>query len=366
MKKIILSFGFLLPAILTFCQAEVRTEFNFGFENRTNGNVLPDYWFEWGSGFKLQIDSTMKRSGAKSMLIEAAGEKSKDNFGCVASGIPAVYEAKEIEVKATMKLNNITDGNIGLMLRIDGPSGILAFENLDSQNIQGTRDWTEYSVKLPYPDDATTIYIGAINSGKGQLWVDDFKLLIDGKDIKEAKYRKPREFKAISDKEFDGGSKIGDIALDKNKTEDLVVLGKVWGFLKYYHPLVGKGEYNWDYELFRIVPKIISTKSVKERNEILNAWVSDLGQLETKGQDDTAVAEIKLKPDLSWINTASLGPELVSSLNAVKDVKRIKAHYYIGQVMGVGNPEFKNEKGYGKMDYPDTGYGCSHFTVTGT
>ena len=37
------------------------------------------------------------------------------------------------------------------------------------------------------------------------------------------------------------------IILDEN--EKLFATAKVWGFLKYYHPSVAKGEFDWDSQL---------------------------------------------------------------------------------------------------------------------
>jgi len=173
----------------------------------------------------------------------------------------------------------------------------------------------------------------------------------DGKDISHAK-----EYKADIDKEFDNGSKLSGIVLTESKIEDLDVLGKIWGYLKYYHPSIANGEYNWDYELFRILPKVIDVKNQKERNSILNSWVSSLGDFETIEIDSEDSAEVKLTPDLSWINQKALGSELMKSLNRVKSAKRPSEHYYIGKAAGVGNPEFKNERPYGSMSYPDQGF----------
>ena len=71
-------------------------------------------------------------------------------------------QAKEIELRARMKFSDVSLGNIGLMLRIDGSSGILGFENMYEKNIQGTKEWSTYTVKIPYPTGAKTIFIGAI------------------------------------------------------------------------------------------------------------------------------------------------------------------------------------------------------------
>jgi len=349
----------LLVSLLISISCDGQTndqEFNFGFEKIISKEQLPDEWFQWGSGYKVKVDTITKHSGQNSILIEQIGQISPNSFGCVAYAIPSKYEGSEIELRAYMKLNKVADGAIGLMIRVDGSSGTLGFENMQSKNIQGTKDWAQFVVKIPFPENARTIYIGAILSGSGQLWVDDFQLLLDGKDISQAKFKKPKEYKADADIEFDHGSKLSGIVLTKSKIEDLDVLGKIWGYLKYYHPSIADGDYNWDYELFRMLPKVIDVKNQEERNSILNSWVLSLGDFETIKIDSQVDGEIKLVPDLSWINQKTLGSELVKSLNAVKSAKRPSEHYYIGKIPGIGNPEFKNERSYGSMNYPDQGF----------
>src|SRR6478735_3687435 len=83
-----------------------------------------------------------------------------------------------------------------------------------------------------------------------------------------------KEFKADLDtEEFSTGSKLSGSLFTEAKTADLDLLGKVWGFLKYYHPAVSAGNYNWDFELFRILPKIQASKNTIETQKILSEWV---------------------------------------------------------------------------------------------
>jgi C-terminal processing protease CtpA/Prc len=354
MKKILLSVFIILITTCSFSQtSNSNTEFNFGFERKSFGASLPLNWLKWGNGYELKIDTAIRHSGKASVLIEPTEEKLPNSFGCIAYSIPANYKAKEIELIAYMKLNNVNDGPIGLMLRIDGPSGELGFENMQSKNIMGTKDWTRFSVKLPYPSGARTIFIGAILSGKGQLWVDDFQVLLDGIDINKAKQR---QHKADNDKEFDNGSKMPSIELTNSKLQTLSILGKVWGYLKYYHPAIAAGDYNWDYELFRIAPKLLAATNENERNAILNSWVLSLGKFDQDKTDTLVKQEIKLIPDLAWINQVALGPELTASLNQVKQARRTEENYYIGKVYNPGPPEFTNERSYNTMNYPDVGF----------
>jgi hypothetical protein len=94
---------------------------------------------------------------------------------------------------------------------------------------------------------------------------------------------------------------LQSVNLTPAKIEDLAILGKVWGFLKYYHPAIAKGDYNWDYELFRILPEVLQCKSDKERNEILSKWILSLGEvtIETHGKiEDSAIKSLPIIPGL--------------------------------------------------------------------
>lgn len=329
---------------------------NFDFEKTTPNEKLPDNWFQWGEGYNLKIDSIEKHSGKYAVLIEHEGERDEKYFGCVAQSIPSNYEGNEIELKAYMKLKNVADRPIGLMLRLDGTSGVLEFNNMQQKNIQGTTDWTLYSVKLPYPEDTKTIYIGALLSGTGQLWVDDFQLLIDGKDVGEVKYVEQIKYKGDTDREFDHGSKISSIDMTAINIDNLDILGKIWGFLKYYHPVIAKGEYNWDYELFRILPKVLESKNKAERNSILSAWIAGLGKEPNGRLKEGISGDVKLKPDLDWINDSIFGKELTTQLINIKDAERTDTNYYIGLFPGIRNPKFKNENPYSTMNFPDAGF----------
>jgi hypothetical protein len=167
--------------------------FNLGFENVKDAYKIPNPWFRWGTkNYVLRVDSTIKHKGKYSFMLTPLDNIDDKSFGCVAQGIAAEYEGKEIELRAYIKMENTIKG-IGLMIREDGMDPKKAFEffdNMQKKGIMGTKDWTMYSVKLPLSPEAKTIYIGAILSGTGTLWVDDFEVLIDGKDISQAPKKK--------------------------------------------------------------------------------------------------------------------------------------------------------------------------------
>lgn len=156
--------------------------------------------------------------------------------------------------------------------------------------------------------------------------------------------------------EFEAGSKCPDILLDSAKVEDLVLLGHVWGFLKYYHPAVSDGDFNWDGELFRILPQILNAESVVQRNDILWTWINHLGIVHESKRTIGEGEEIKMLPDLAWLEDQQLGDKLRSQLHTIQHARRRDNNYYVGLKRGVRNPEFLHEEPYNSMRFPDVGY----------
>jgi C-terminal processing protease CtpA/Prc len=158
---------------------------------------------------------------------------------------------------------------------------------------------------------------------------------------------------AETDHEFDKESKIGLFYPDSMQVENLIILCKVWGFLKYYHPAIATGKYNWDYELFRIMPRVLNCKNRNDCVKTLSAWIEELGDFRVEPYKIPDSTEVKLKPNLNWINKNYLSNTLASKLNLIKDAKRSNDNYYLHSTLKY---YFENEKAYKQMQYEDEGY----------
>ncbi|WP_417359659.1 S41 family peptidase [Galbibacter sp.] len=253
-----------------------------------------------------------------------------------------------------MKIKNVENGFAGLLLRVDGNGSSLAFDNMQNQNITGTRDWQKYTISLEYPEEAENIFIAGILSGKGDAWFDDFVLSIDGKNVQTLKEVEKELSKAQLDKEFDDGSLIELSNLKEKDIRNLELLGRVWGFLKYHHPEIAQGNYNWDYELFRVLPNYFETKNDNERDNFIINWINLLGEIKKCKKCKPTAENAFLKPDLTWIEKQN--EDLKNKLLYVYNNRSQGKHYYIGMTANVGNPEFKNENPYSNMPYPDDGF----------
>lgn len=347
MKKTFLSLLTVCSAVTAYSQtAESQQKFNLDFEVIREGKPV-DWYIGQAANYKFTLDSLNVKSGKYSSCIESLDGAVK-NMPLIFT-IPDNYKGKLITLAGYIKTENVTDGYAGLGMRIDP---YIAADNMENRGVTGTTDWKKYSVTLKMdPEKTEKITFGSFLRGKGKVWFDDLKITIDGKDINALE---PFTLPAQKDKEFDKGSNISFIDLDKNKTENLKTLGLVWGFLKYHHPNIAKGNYNWDYELFRVLPKMLNVQSKSERDEVLLKWIEGLGEFSSGKEIKVKSSEVKIVPDLKWIASSDFSAELVSSLLKVKNAKRSDEHYYIG-TFGEGIPKFK-ENPYASMVYPDAGY----------
>lgn len=344
MKKA-LSFLFLLLVNGLLAQSQ---NFNLDFEEYSKNEDLPKGWIRWGDS-ELKIDSTNAISGKNSMLINV---KEGESFGSIAYKLPANFKGKKITLEGYMKYENATDGFVGLLIRIDQDGQSVGFDNMQSQKLQGTSEWKKHKVTINFKENADEIYVAGILVGKGKAWFDNFKVTIDGKPIEFLKTVEKELSIVDKDNEFDSGSKFEISNLNEIQKRNLFVLGKVWGFVKYHHPTIAEGKISWDYELFRMLPKIDN----KNFDNELVKWINKLGTYKTTTQKLPKESEIKLLPNTKWIsNTNLISSELSSLLQKVNQADRSDKNYYIQLHKRVNNPDFTNEKVYNKMKYTDTG-----------
>jgi hypothetical protein len=240
MKITILVFSILLTGLTVSCQKSTdRKGDNLDFEKVEKG--LPANWTTFGSAeYVFSVDSEVMKSGKYAATLAYDGNNDKE-YKALSYSIPATYEGQRVKLTGYVKTQNVT-GSAGLWMRID--PGALSFDNMQNRAIKGTTDWKRYEITLDlHASAAKEIVVGALLVGKGKIWVDDLQVTIDGKTLANAPARAP--LPAELDKEFDKGSKVDSISLDKQKINNLETLGLVWGFLKYYHPNIAKGNYNW-------------------------------------------------------------------------------------------------------------------------
>ncbi|MDL2323031.1 peptidase S41 [Bacteroidales bacterium OttesenSCG-928-A17] len=346
-------FAFLSFCLLSACsQSNSDSKFNLDFEQVENGQ--PVGWHAPNNAqYAIYIDSIDAKSGKNAIVIEYK-EEGGAGFSSISYLLPENYDGKKITLSGYIKTENVTDGYAGLWMRIDPR---IAFDNMNNRGITGNTDWQKYEVTLAMnPSDTKQIVIGGLLTGKGKGWFDHFEVHIDGKKIDDVTVFVKELSPADEDKEFDKGSNISFPDLTDEQIRNLDLLGRLWGFLKYHHSEVAKGNYNWDYELFRILPEYLEAKDNKQRDQILLRWINKYGGAFPKPNVIPVAADAYLKPDLSWIEKSGFSTELKNKIDDVYTNRNQGSHHYIEMAPGVNNPIFKNEREYSNMPYPDAGF----------
>lgn len=337
----------LLSSTSTFANKDTL---NLGFELQDKNK--PSGWSHMGaaSSYKLSTDKKTKHTGEYSVSIDNNG--SHERFAAWSYRIPAKYKGSKITLKGFLKTENVRDGFAGLWLRLDPQVG---FNNMEEKNIQGTRDWFETEVTLDLNEQETkNIVIGGLLVGKGKVWIDNLSLLIDDTPIELAPQKEIPN--AMKDKKFDSGSKISLATISKETATEFALVAKVWGLLKYHHPAIAQGEFNWDYELFRFLPFYISEKQQDKRQQLLISWIEKLGPIPPCENCAAYDEDAFLLPDHSWMEQPQISQALRTKLTEVIQ-NRYQAgnHHYVSPAKGVGNPRFKNEARYILSGLPDDG-----------
>ena len=358
MNKSIFFFCF---CFMIYCgRSSAQSSYNFDFENINASTGFPEGIISnQTTTYSISVDSLIRKQGKYSVVMEQKDPNAK--FGAFSFHINPSFSGKKLTLKGFIRTENVSDGFAGLWLRVDGNAGVLSFDNMQSQGLKGTNDWKEYAIEVDYnAEDANTIYAGGLLVGKGKIWLDNFHLLVDDKDFSLAPAYKKTPKKADLDTVFLTGSGVQIGELNKTKIDNLANLGMIWGFLKYYHPAVGNGQFNWDAALFRILPSVLEASSKSAFSAVIEKWVDSLGKpatCDTCNKSLESNDHVKLMPDYGWLfQKNNLSETLIAKLDYIKMNRHQGPGYYINEAPGVGNPVFKNENAYPKIKYPDDGY----------
>lgn len=154
-------------------------------------------------------------------------------------------------------------------------------------------------------------------------------------------------------------------ALNPRVIENLGVLCRVWGYVKYHHPVFAADKYNIDYELFELLPRIAHTDSLT-RNRVLCEWIDGLGAYDTAPELHDSLPPNRLdtyRTDLNWTHdTSRLGQPLSERLVRLRYADRSAGNRYVANAyypqydITTPNAGFDGEEPYAEMTDPDCGY----------
>ncbi|MFB3387056.1 S41 family peptidase [Flavobacterium sp. LAR06] len=145
---------------------------------------------------------------------------------------------------------------------------------------------------------------------------------------------------------------------DTYDIEKLSSLCKIWGFLKYYHPSVAKGTYNWDEQLIQLFPQVAEAKNQNELSNVYLKWIENLGEVKPcKSCINSSKEEYFDKNlDFSWLDNKNLfSEELSKKLKYIQNNRFQGENYYVTAGKS-GNIQVKNELKYDNFNFPEQNY----------
>lgn len=316
---------------------------------------LPTGW-TGGPKSTLALDDKVFHQGlAAGRITRVDGDSRK--FSSLTKRLSADIAGKKLTFTAWVRSNDVA-GQFGLWMRQDGLAGPIDFVNNYALGLKEDQGWQEISVSTELVEHARQISFGLALIGTGTVWIDDVRIVVDGIAYADAPKIHRKSLPLESDTEFDTGSGIPDLDLTDSQVENLASLIEVWGFIKYHHPLVAVGEVNIDYELFRVLPRILAARTVAERNEVLLAWVNSLGKVDVCTDCASVPEDLYLEPPIAWTTDRKRWGDAFSLvLQSIYNNRPANGeHVFIGQVPGVGNPIFRRESPYAWLSPVDAGF----------
>lgn len=146
--------------------------------------------------YHCAIDPATFHDGHPTTLIKSKPlpDTAIQGFGTLMQDFDATqYTGKRIRLSAWLKTEN-AKGWGTLWMRVDdvnhrknGVASTIAFDNmhdgLQDRSLKGSTGWRRGFLVLDVPEQATTIYIGALLHGHGALWVSEVAVEVVGPEV---------------------------------------------------------------------------------------------------------------------------------------------------------------------------------------
>ncbi len=142
-------------------------------------------------------------------------------------------------------------------------------------------------------------------------------------------------------------------AADFNETTRLAALAKVWGFMKYYHPEVAKGELDWDKTLVDVYEKAKSAGSRDEFQPALNELFFAAGNVNFLNFPAPLPDEPNDDPLFAWMRDETFfGTDLRLKMELLIETLPFLENAYAVK-MPVGNLDFSFDNRYAEGEFPN-------------
>lgn len=142
------------------------------------------------------------------------------------------------------------------------------------------------------------------------------------------------------------------------ENQKLESLCKVWGFLKYYHPTIVDGNIDWDQQLIKYIPLVISSRNNLELSNLYLDLIGSLGKVKVRKKSQTVIPDsLKLNLNIGWLEDHNLfSDSLISVLVYIRENRSQKTNYNAKQNFWHIPLSFENNQPYPGMIFPGRDY----------
>lgn len=150
-------------------------------------------WFLAGSRpdcYEIGVDARDVHEGKPVAYLRSITDPA-GGFGTLMQQItPAEFLGKRVRFTGAVRPEGVK-GWAGLWLRVDGPSGMLAFDNMQARPIRGTSDWSRHAVVLDVGEAATNIAFGVLLDDEGCVRIADLTFEIVDETVPKTSRTRP-------------------------------------------------------------------------------------------------------------------------------------------------------------------------------
>ena len=143
----------------------------------------------------------------------------------------------------------------------------------------------------------------------------------------------------------------------EEKIKSLIATCQLWGFLKYHHPYVAAGKYDWDKELISRIPEILETENEGDWKKLLDNWITILPLVKENKEKKLPNKKATSKPNYGELfNPEYFNAETISKTKYILDNAVVSTSHYISVNNISGQLSITNELPYSDLLFPDLPY----------
>lgn len=139
-----------------------------------------------------------------------------------------------------------------------------------------------------------------------------------------------------------------------NETTRLAGLAKVWGFLKYYHPNVARGYWDWDDVLIDTIESVKAAETKEAFHDAIIEMIQRAGGVNFLGYIHIMPDDTPEEPGFQWMEDTTLFNWYITiQLKSIKQHHPLIDNVYVKYYPYVGNVNLEDENSYTDMIYPN-------------